>query len=137
MADINDIRAQLREIRHHPAAGGAHGNLTFYLIAGLAVTVGFGIVLFVPKIYSVQRTASLPAFHETISREAAVPPAKTLAAAAQPAGASNYTGKSAEEVAGVADAVCAQQNAGSGADSFTQQNEQLHCFLSEAPARFC
>jgi len=82
MADIQDIRAQLREIRHQPASSGNGGNLTFYLVAGIAVAAGFGIVLFMPKIFSVQRTASLPVFHQTVSREAAVPAQNTLAAPA-------------------------------------------------------
>ena len=93
MADIQDIRAQLREIRHQPAASGGGGNLTFYLVAGIAVAIGFGLVLFMPKIFSVQRTASLPVFHQTVSREAAVSAQNTVAAPAapQPAGASRQT----------------------------------------------
>src|SRR3982751_6214232 len=106
MADIQDIRAQLREIRHQPAASGSGGNLTFYLVAGIAVAIGFGIVLFMPKIFSVQRTASLPVFHEAVSREAAVAVQNAVAApaAAQPASVSGYTGKSADEAATIADA---------------------------------
>jgi hypothetical protein len=140
MADIQDVRAQLREIRHQPAPSAERGNLTFYLVAGLAVAAGFGIVLFAPKIFSVQRTASLPAFHQTVSREAAV--------AAQPAGMAGYAGKSADEVAGIADAACARsatrpngaparQDAGFSADTIPHENEKLYCFLSEGPARFC
>jgi hypothetical protein len=151
MADIQDIRAQLREIRHQPAASASGGNLTFYLVAGIAVAVGFGIVLFMPKIFSVQRTASLPVFHQTVSRGAIVPAPNTVAApaAAQPADPSSYVGKSADEVATIADAVCAQtvqarpngspvrQNASFGADTIPHENEKLNCFLSEGPARFC
>src|SRR3954451_5862369 len=98
MADIQDIRAQLREIRHQPASSGSGGNRAFYLVAGMAVAGGFGIVLFMPKIFSVQRTASLPVFHETISRETAATAQNTGAAptAAQPAGASGHAGKSAD-----------------------------------------
>jgi hypothetical protein len=148
MADIQDIRAQLREIRHQPAASISSGNLTFYLVAGIAVAVGFGIVLFMPKIFSVQRTASLPVFHQTVSREAAGPAQNTIAApaAVQPADPSGYAGKSADEIATIADAVCAQarptgaparQNASFSADTIPHENEKLHCFLSEGPARFC
>jgi hypothetical protein len=151
MADIQDIRAQLREIRHQPASSGSGGNLTFYLVAGIAVAVGFGIVLFMPKIFSVQRTAALPVFHETVSRESAVPAQNTVAApaAAQPADPSGYAGKSADEVATIADSVCARtaqarpngsparQNASFSADTIPHENEKLHCFLSEGPARFC
>jgi hypothetical protein len=120
-------------------------------VAGIAVAVGFGIVLFMPKIFSVQRTASLPVFHQTISREAAVPAQNTVAApaAAQPADPSGYAGKSADEAAIIADAVCAQtaharpngsqarQSANFSADTIPHENEKLHCFLSEGPARFC
>jgi hypothetical protein len=147
MADIQDIQAQLREIRHQPASSGSGGNLIFCLVTGLAVAAGFGIVLFMPKIFSVQRTASLPVFHEAVSREAAI--AVQNAAAAQPAGVSGYAGKSADEVATIADAVCARgaqarangmparQNASFGADTIAHENEKLHCFLIEGPARFC
>jgi hypothetical protein len=151
MADIHDIRAQLRELRHQPASSGSGGNLTFYLVAGIAVAAGFGIVLFMPKIFPVQRTASLPVFHETISREAAVAAQSTVTAPAVPlpASISDYAGKNADEVAAIADTVCArpaaarpnglpvQQNASFGADTIPHENEKLHCFLSEGPARFC
>jgi hypothetical protein len=151
MADIQDIRAQLREIRHQPASSGGGGNLTFYLVAGIAVAVGFGIVLFMPKIFSVQRTASLPVFHETISREAAASAKNTVVVpgTVQPADPSGYAGKSADEAARIADAVCARtaparpngsaarQNASFSADTIPHENEKLHCFLSEGPARFC
>jgi hypothetical protein len=150
MADIHDIRAQLREIRHQPVSSGSGGNLTFYLVAGIAVAAGFGIVLFMPKIFSVQRTASLPIFHETVSREAAAVKNTVVApGAAQPADPSGYAGKSADEAASIADAVCARtaqarsngaparQNANFGADTIPHENEKLHCFLSEGPARFC
>jgi hypothetical protein len=151
MADIQDVRAQLREIRHQPAASGSGGNLTFYLVAGIAVAAGFGIVLFMPKIFSVQRTASLPVIHETVSRETAGAAKNTIAApaAALPDDPSGYAGKSAEEVATIANAVCArnpqarpngaaaQQNASFSADTIPHENERLYCFLSEGPARFC
>lgn len=150
MADIQDIRAQLREIRHQPVSSGSGGSLTFYLVAGIAVAAGFGVVLFMPKIFSVQRTASLPVFHEAVSREAAVAlQAAAPPAVAQPAGASGYAGKSADEVATIADAACARsaqarpnsiparQTASFSADTIAHENEKLHCFLSEGPARFC
>lgn len=105
MADIQDMRAQRREMRHQPAASGSGGNLTFYLMAGIAVAAGFGIVLFMPKVFFVQRTAALPAFHETVSRQAV--PVQN-AAPAQPARVSDYAGKSPDEVAPIADAVCAR-----------------------------
>jgi hypothetical protein len=150
MADIQDVRAQMREMRHQPTTSESGGNLTFYLVAGFAVAVGFGIVLFMPKIFSIQRTASLPVFHETISRQAAVAVKSTVAApaAAQP-DPSGYAGKSADEVATIADAVCArgaparpngataQQNASFSADTMPHESERLRCFLSEGPARFC
>jgi hypothetical protein len=151
MADIQDIRAQLREIRHQPVSSASDGNLAFYLVAGLAVAAGFGIVLFTPKIFSVQRTASLPVFHESISREAAVPVqnAAVTPSADQPAGVSDYAGKGADEVATIADAVCARtaqtrpngspgrQNTDFSAATIPHENEKLNCFLSEGPARFC
>lgn len=150
MADIQDIRAQLREIRHQPVSSGSGGSLTFYLVAGIAVAAGFGIVLFMPKIFSVQRTASLPVFHEAVSREAAVALQNAVTApAAAPAAVSGYAGKSADEVATIADAACvrgaqarpnsmpSRQTASFSADTIAHENEKLHCFLSEGPARFC
>ena len=155
MADIQDIRAQLREVRHQPASSGGGGNLSFYLVAAAAVLVGFGVVLFVPKILSGQRGASLPASHEVASREAAVTQ-NAGAAPAAPASApvSSYAGKGTDEVAMIADAVCARdrraarpntpaqpgfrpQNNAFTADSIPHENEKLHCFLSEGLPRFC
>ena len=154
MADIHDIRAQLREIRHQPASSGSSGNLTFYLVAGIAVAAGFAVVLFMPKIFSVQRTASLPVFQESVSRAAAVVAQKTIttpapSAVPQPANMSDYADKNADEVATMADAVCARtaqghpngspgrQSASFSADTILHENEKLHCFLSEGSARFC
>ena len=82
MTDIHDLRAQMREGRgaRPVVVHGGGFKLPFGLLAGAAVVIGFLVVLFTPKIYSVQRTAALPAFKE--ARQEAAPVA--VAPAPQP-----------------------------------------------------
>jgi hypothetical protein len=89
---------------------------------------------------------------------AAAPAVKAQPAAVQPAPApvSRYAGKAPEEVVRLSDAVCEQraqavrngaqpaprnapgrqEESGNG-HKVTAADEKLHCFLTEAPARFC
>jgi len=162
MSDIHDIRARMREGRVSPVATAGGGfKLPFGVLAVGAVLLGFGVVLFMPKIYSVQRTATLPGLsggppraEESVRTVAPAVPAAPAGPAAPVASAaplapvkSDYAGKSADDVAVLADAVCAQRaaavparvsQAGPAGDQKTSiANERLHCFLGEAPARFC
>jgi len=153
MTDFQDMRARLRETRPAPAVSRAEGGfkLPFGFVAIGAVALGFVIVTLTPKLYSVQRTATLPAFQEVKPR-VEEPPAAPAAVAAVPVTA-DYAGRSPEEVAGLADSVCAQRVAaakaspreaarvasddGNGGVRIAAANERLHCFLSEGTARFC
>src|SRR5882672_6594297 len=145
MTDIQELRARMREERGRPvSASGAGFKLPFGLIAVAAVVLGFVVVMFTPKIYSVQRTAALPDFREIKERiEQPEPVAVTPPTAAAPP---QYAGKSIDDIAGLADGVCAQRTAAAkgaarhgtdGAGLKTVENEKLSCFLSEATIRFC
>ena len=150
MTDIHDLRAQMREgrgVRPVVVHGGGF-KLPFGLMAGGAVVIGFLVVLFTPKIYSVQRTAALPAFKEArqeapapVAVAAAPQPvaaAQPVAVAAQPVAAkSGYAGKSADEAARIADAVCEQRLIAAPQRGQAAVEAKLHCFLSEGTARFC
>ena len=84
MTDIHDLRAQMREgrgVRPVVVHGGGF-RIPFGLMAGAAVVIGFLVVLFTPKIYSVQRTAALPAFKE--ARQEPAPVRSRLSLPAQP-----------------------------------------------------
>jgi len=110
-------------------------------------------VMFVPRYFSSHGTA-------VVYVEA---PRAPVAAAPAPASAARYTGKTAEEMAKIADGVCAQragsvllatingeeqspkargefdrakQTVASG-KNVADQNERLACQLTEAPARYC
>lgn len=150
MTDIHDMRAQMREGRgsRPVAVEGGGFKIPFGLVAVAAVAVGFLLVVFTPKIYSVQRTAALPVFKEARQEPAA--PAAELAAAppvapAPPAAAvpavapvkSVYTGKSADEVGKIADAVCERQLVNAPQRGQAAVEAKLQCFLSEGTSRFC
>jgi hypothetical protein len=113
MTDIQGLRARMREERGRPvAATGAGFRIPFGLLAGAAVILGFIVVMFTPKIYSVQRTAALPGFKEARERApepalavsapapvAAVsaPPPVAVVSAPAPIASAQYAGKSVEE----------------------------------------
>lgn len=152
MTDLQDLRARVRETRYEPER---KNGLPFWLLAAAAVGVGFAVVMFAPRFYGGQHTA-------LVTHTEASAPAPAAAAPAPP-GAERYAAKSAEEVAKLADAFCAQRtgsillaplngeeqspkakaefdrakqafaNGGSVAD----QNERLACQLTEAPTRYC
>jgi hypothetical protein len=152
MSDLQDMRARLRDSRASPAIASGEGfKIPFGVLAIGAMAVGFGIVMLTPKLYSVQRTATLPALKDVKERsEEPVAPAPVVEAAPIKA---DYAGKSAEEVAGIADAVCAQRLAAAkaqpreparlmsddtaGGQKIAAENDRLHCFLTEGTARFC
>ena len=160
MTDLHAIREQLREARNRPApSDGGSGNGVspmFWIVAVFAAVVGFGIVLFTPRIYSVQRTASLPTFQETRDRIEAETKGEYAAMAPLPANPAQYAGKSADEMGKIADDVCfrrahATQRHWSktprlttkdasdfaSADSMKHFDALLQCLVTEAPARYC
>jgi hypothetical protein len=149
MTDIHDLRAQMREGRgaRPVVVQGGGFKIPFGLLAGVAVALGFVVVLFTPKIYSVQRTAALPAFKEARQEPVAAAPQPVVAAqpvaAAHPvapaaaAAKSAYAGKNADEAARIADAVCEQRLINAPQRGQAAVEAKLHCFLSEGTARFC
>jgi hypothetical protein len=151
MADIQDLRARARETAYEPQR--SSGGLSFWLIAAAALAAGFAGVMFAPRFFSSHSTG-------VVYVEAPRGPAAT---APMPAGADRYVGKSADEVARIADAVCtshagsvllapingeeqspkaraefdrAKQTVANG-KNVPDQNERLACQLTEAPARYC
>ena len=93
MADIQDLRARAREAAYEPQRS---SGLPFWLIATAAVAVGFAAVMFGPRFFSSHGTAVV--YVETPRMPASAAPA---------VGAERYAGKSADEVAKIADATCA------------------------------
>lgn len=157
MADIHDIRAQLREARHQPVpAEGGRNGVTFWIVAASAVAVGFSVVLFTPRIYSVQRTAALPTFQETRDRIEAESKGEWPGMAPLPSNPARYVGKSADEMGKIADEVCFQRAHATqrhwsktprlttkdssdfaSADTMKHFDALMHCLITEAPARYC
>jgi len=156
MTDIQGLRAQLRDTRpatrSSTSSSGGGGGIPCWVIAAGAAALGFAIVLFTPHFYTMQRTAALPGVTRSEPAEgapphaaaphAAVPQAAAPQAAAPEAPASRYAGKAPEEVVRTVEIVCderarALRGASSGAPGPKAADEKLHCFLTEAPARFC
>ena len=149
MTDIQGLRAQLRDTRpatrSSSSSSSGGGGIPFWVIAAGAAALGFAIVLFTPQFYTMQRTAALPGVTRSEPAEgppAAVPHAAVPQAAAPEAPASRYAGKAPEEVVRTVEIVCderarALRGASSGAPGPKAADEKLHCFLTEAPARFC
>jgi hypothetical protein len=152
MSDHQDMRGRLRESRAAPTVSSGDGiKIPFGVFAIGAIAVGFGVVTLTPKLYSVQRTATLPAFKDAKARSEEAAPAPAAVVVMAPIKA-DYAGKGADEVAAIADAVCAQRSAAAeaqprqipklpddatGGQKFAAANDKLHCFLSEGAARFC
>lgn len=149
MADIQDLRARAREAASEPERS---SGLPFWLIAAGAGAAAFAAVMFVPRFLSSHGTAVV----YVKAPHAPVAPAPA-------AGAERYAGKSAEDVAKIADAYCAQRAASvllapingdeqspkakaefdrakqtvANGKNVADQNERLACQLTEAPARYC
>jgi hypothetical protein len=157
MTDLHDIRALLRENKHQPAPERAGGSgVTFWIVAACAAAAAFAIVLFTPRFFAAQRTAALPVAQSVPSRAVAGPPANVVAipSVPPPGNAARYAGKSAEDMAKLADATCTQhahpsrllsqtdpetlaRRPQAPAESLIDDNERLRCLMSEAPARYC
>jgi hypothetical protein len=133
MTDLHDMRARMRETGYQAAEPGRSG-LPFWIVTLCAVAAGSALVLFVPRFYTPQRTAALPTFKDTATREQPSAPVQNVAPeiAANPA---RYAGKSAEDIAKIADAICPQIP--SGPTSIAFQSDRLHCLLTEGSARYC
>jgi len=158
MADLHAIREQLREARSRPAPVEAVSTVSpmFWIVAVFAAVVGFAIVLFTPRIYSVQRTASLPTFQETRDRIEAEAKGEYAATMPLPANPAQYAGKSADEMGKIADDVCFRrahsvQRHWSKTPRLTTKEPSdfadvpgmkhfealMQCLVTEAPARYC
>lgn len=131
MADFHDMRARVRDTSQQPESSG--NGLSFWILTASAVAVGFALVMLAPRIYTVQRTAALPAFKDMRPEAAQSDRSAIVALAADP---TRYAGKNADEIGKIADAICAPRQT-NGAMSLAYQSEQLHCLLTEAPARYC
>ena len=154
MTDIQGLRAQLRDTRpatRTSSASSGGGGIPFWMIAAGAAALGFAIVLFTPRFYTTQRTAALPDVQgaqraegaenaQAASPHAASPQGLVSHATPAEAPASRYAGKAPEEVVRTVEVVCderARPRASSGGPGPKAVDERLHCFLTEAPARFC
>ena len=150
MADFQDLRARARETAYEPEQS---SGLPFWLIAAGAGAAAFAAVMFAPRFFSGHSTG-------VVYVEA---PRAPVAAAPAPAGAERYAGKSADDVAKIAEAVCAPQPGSNllapingdsqspkakaefdrakqmvaNGQNVTDKNERLACQLTEAPARYC
>jgi hypothetical protein len=131
------MRARLQDARGHQAVAGGGFKIPFGLLAGVAVVAGFLLVLFMPKIYPVQRISALPAVKEARVRAEEPVPAPVVAAPPIAIVKADYAGKGADEAARIADAVCAQRASAAPQQGQAAVEAKLHCFLSEGTARFC
>jgi hypothetical protein len=151
MTDIQDLRSRIREKTDYEPQRSS--GLPFWLIAAVAGAAAFAAVMFGPRFFSGHGTG-------VVYVEA---PRKPAAAAPAQAGAERYAGKSPDEVAKIADSICApragsvllapltgeEQSSKAKAEfdrakqtvangkSVNDQNDRLACQLTEAPARYC
>jgi hypothetical protein len=132
MADFHEVRARIRETSDEPESNGS--GRSFWIVTAVAVAVGFTVVMFAPRLYTVQRTAALPAFKDV--RAESPQPAQTANATALAADPLRYADKSADEIGRIADAICAPRQR-DGRVSIADQSEQLHCLLTEGLPRYC
>ncbi|TMJ05605.1 MAG: hypothetical protein E6G97_02770 [Alphaproteobacteria bacterium] len=132
MADFHDVRARIRETSDEPQSDG--GGLSFWIVTAIAVAVGFTVVMIAPRLYTVQRTAALPAFKDVRTESAqAVHVVDVAALVADPL---RYADKSADEIGRIADSICAPRQPDNRV-SIADQSEQLHCLLTEGLPRYC
>src|SRR5437870_10593079 len=103
MADFHDVRARIRETSDEPESNGS--GVSFWIVTAVAIAVGFTVVMFAPRLYTVQRTAALPAFQDV--RAESSQPAQSASVAALAADPLRYVDKSADEIGRIADSICA------------------------------
>ena len=107
MTDIQGLRAQLRDTRPAARSSSSGGSgIAFWVIAAGAAALGFAIVLFTPRFYTMQRTAALPVVQTTQRAEPAENAPAQAALPEAPGTASRYAGKPPEEVVRTAETVC-------------------------------
>ena len=145
MTDLHDIRARLRDdARRGPSSDESGGRKYTLVFATCGLVIGFALFIFVPRFFQTRETA--------IIRDVSVTRPATETGA-RPPDAGRYAGRSPDEIAVLADEVCAQQGparatgkpprlADTGADFLNADgmkriNEQMHCLLTEGPMRFC
>ena len=133
MADLQDMRTRIRDAGFQPEP--SRSGLPFWIVTVCAVAVGFTVMLFAPRFYTVQRTAALPSVKDMVGRAHSAAP-ESAAVSEGPANPERYLGKSADEIGKIADSICAPRSP-DGAASIAGQSERLHCLLTEAPARYC
>ena len=132
MADFHDMRARVRDTGYEPESSG--GGMSFWIVTACAVVVGFTVIMVAPRLYTAQRTATLPAFKDNpVRAESAFQSSTAAALAVDPM---RYAGKSADEIGKIADSICAPRQP-DGAASLADQSAQLRCRLTEAPVRYC
>jgi hypothetical protein len=135
------MRPNTRDIGYEPEH---KSSVPFWIIAVAAVAIGFTVVLFAPRFYTVQRTSALPPFR---GQEGASPVHGT-----QGKPATRYAGKGVEEMGRIADSICMQlassrmlaaPSSSAAAPLRTSivenadENDRLVCRLTEAPERYC
>src|SRR3954466_860096 len=103
MAAFPDVRARIRQTSDDPQPNGR--AVLFWIVTAVAVAVGFTVVMFAPRLYTVQRTAALPAFKDVRAEPAQ--PVQSANAAGLAADPMRYADKSADEIGRIADAICA------------------------------
>jgi hypothetical protein len=148
MTDFQNMRSRVRETGYEPER---KSGVPFWIFAVCAIVVGFTVVLFVPRFYTVQRTAALPTFRD-MTNQPPLASAQDAGGDVSPATA-RYAGKGVEEIGRIADSVCMQRASSrllaapsssiSGQPLRTSivesadENDRLVCRLTEAPERYC
>ncbi len=139
MTDLQDIRSRLRDDVRRSSSSDDGGKRYTLVFATCGIVIGFALFMFVPRFFQSGTTAIV---HDvSATRPAEVHPAE-----------GRYAGKSPDEIAVLADQVCAQRNPGRegkplrladqaaeflNADGMKRINEQMFCLLSEGPTRYC
>jgi hypothetical protein len=133
---MREFRARMRDsVPETEAREGS--SLAFWAVAAGAVVVGFGVVLFVPRFYSIQRTSSLPVFQQEVRVETAPVTAGPRPEMPVLGNAERYKGKNVEQMGRIADGVCAQFVQASQVPPAQAEVAMLSCRLTEAPPRYC
>ena len=161
MADLHDIRDKLRSGTDRHPTSGALSLVVWSMVSVGAAALAFVAVLnlFMPRIYPVRPSASLPTFSEvkrngetSEPRSQGVSESQAAAIRTDPAG---LAGKSAAEIGKMADEVCFKRAQARyphwsktprlttktldeiNLDDMDHFNELMHCLIMEAPARYC
>lgn len=163
MTDIHDFRTRMRDdpgYQPAPDDDGGGSVVKTAIFATCGILLGFGLVLFASRLYGggSYGVAEMRVLSEARSSagERSMLPAALPSPAPRLGEAAKYAGKTADEVGKIADDVCFQyaqsqqphwskgprlsaEKVGDfvNRESMAHVNEQLHCLLTEAPARYC